>query len=312
MKAPHTVAITGSSGFIGKALTDYFLKQDMYVRGLDTRDRVDVSSNKFNLSRFDLFNLSAPSDFPNFQGTDALIHLAAVAGVVQPKDKEQEIIDYNIRLMDQAMLLCHDSLIPCMIHASSSAVYGDVPTPFKEEGPTNPLSAYGKSKLLAEERANSFAKELGLRVFSFRFYNVIGYYQREDSLLWVALEASAGLRAPVPLYGVTFRAYTWVQDIARACAYVIGNYHKWPPGHYVFNLGSSISVSQMRLFSEIEKYTSRIVPYVTAHRRPVEMEITLPDMEKTNRELGLTTTLNGLERGVKDAILWFKTCHYPR
>lgn len=140
MKIPHTIAITGSSGFIGRALTDYFLKQDMYVRGLDIRDRVDIRSNNFNLSRV---NLSDQGNDPsvNFQGTDALIHLAGVAGVVQPKDKEQEVIDYNVHLMTQAMLLCHDSQIPCMIHASSSAVYGDVPTPFKEEGPTNPLSA---------------------------------------------------------------------------------------------------------------------------------------------------------------------------
>lgn len=309
---PHTVAITGSSGFIGKALTDYFLKHDMYVRGLDTRDRVDVSNNRFSLSRCDLLNPDESSKIPNLQGTDALIHLAAISGVVQPKDKEQETIDYNVRLMDQAMFLCHDNLIPCMIHASSSAVYGNVPTPFKEEGPKNPLSAYGKSKLLAEEQADSYAKELGIRVFSFRFYNVIGSYQRADSLLWTALEASARLRSPVPLYGVTFRAYTWVQDIARACAYVISNYHKWPPGHYVFNLGSSVAVSQMKLFSEVEKYTSRVVPYVMAHRRPVEMEVTLPNMEKTERELGLTTTVNGLERGVKDAILWFKSCHLPR
>lgn len=311
MKAPHTVAITGSSGFIGRALTDYFLKQDMYVRGIDVRDRVDVCSNKFNLIRANLSDQAVATGV-NLQGTNALIHLAALAGVVQPKEKEQEVIDYNVYLMNQAMLMCHDNMIPCMIHASSSSVYGDVPTPFKEDGPKNPLSAYGRSKLLAEEHADTYAKELGIRVFSFRFYNVIGNYQREDSLLWAALSASAGLRAPIPLYGVTFRAYTWVQDIARACAYVVGNYHKWPPGHYVFNLGSSISISQMKLFSEIEKYTGRVVPYVMSQRRPVEMTATLPDMQKTERELGITTTLNGLERGIKDAILWFKVCHKPR
>lgn len=308
MKTPHTVAITGSSGFIGRVLTDYFLKQDMYVRGLDIRDRVGVQSNNFTLSRVNLSDQGSDTSV-NFQGTDALIHLAAMAGVVCPKEKEKEVIDYNVHLMTQAMLLCHDSRIPCMIHASSSAVYGDVPTPFREEGPTNPLSAYGKSKLLAEEQADIYARELGIRVFSFRFYNVIGSYQREDSLLWVALSAAAGLRSPVPLYGVCFRAYTWVQDIARACLCLVNTYHKWSPGHYVFNLGSSVPVSQMRLFAEVEKYTARVVPYVMAQRRPVEMEVTLPDMRKTERDLGISTTLNGLERGVKDAILWFKACH---
>ncbi len=304
----HTVAITGSSGFIGRCLTDYFLQKEKYVRGLDSRDRVDVSSNRFTLARLNL--LTQPQDvILNLSGTDALIHLAAIAGVVQPKDQEQAVIDYNVGLMDQAMQLCHDNMIPCMIHASSSAVYGDVPTPFVENGPANPLSAYGKSKLLAEELADNKARELGIKVFSFRLYNVIGHYQRIDSLMWAALEASTGLRPPIPLYGVTFRAYTWVQDVVRACAYVIENQRKWPPGHYVFNLGSETPLSQMKLFSEIEKYTSRVIPYIMAERRPVEMVTTLPNMEKTWRELNLTTTPNGVERGVKDAILWFKSCH---
>jgi UDP-glucose 4-epimerase len=307
----HTVAITGSSGFIGKVLTDHFLQKDKCVRGLDTRDRLDMLNPRFSLARTDLAQDCA-QESPNLQGTNALIHLAAVAGVVQPKDKEQEIIDYNVRLMDQALHLCHDNLIPCMIHASSSAVYGDVPTPFTEFGPKNPLSAYGRSKLLAEELADSKARDLGIRVFSFRLYNVIGRYQRADSLLWAALEASVGLRGPIRLYGVTFRAYTWVQDFVRACAYVSENQHKWPPGHYVFNLGSSISVSQMKLFTEVEKYTARIVPYIMAPRRPVEMEVTLPDMQHTWRELGIGTTANGVERGVKDAILWFKECYAKR
>jgi UDP-glucose 4-epimerase len=308
----HTVAITGSSGFIGKVLTDHFIQKDKCVRGIDTRDRVDLASNKFSLCRLDLLSQNTPTGVPNFSGTGALIHLAAISGVVQPQGKEQETIDYNVGLMDQAMLLCHDNMIPCMIHASSSAVYGDVPTPFVEDGPKNPLSAYGRSKLLAEELADNKARELGIRVFSFRLYNVVGRYQRPGSLLWNALEASVGLRPPLPLYGITFRAYTWVQDFARACFYIADNYRKWPPGHYVFNLGSEVSCSQLKVFSEIENYTSRVVPYVMVARRDVEMEVTLPDMTKTKRELGIQSTLNGLECGVKDAILWFKACHYSR
>ncbi len=308
----HTVAITGSSGFIGRVLTDYFIRKDKYVRGVDTRDCVEISSNKFSLSRVDLLEQGESRGILNFQGTDVLIHLAAISGVVQPQGKDQEVIDHNVGLMSQAMLMCHDNMIPCMIHASSSAVYGDAPTPFVEDGPVNPLSAYGKSKLMAEELADANARELGIRVFSFRLYNVVGRYQRSGSLLWSALEASIGLRPPIPLYGITFRAYTWVQDFARACAYVTENYKKWPPGHYVFNLGSKISVSQLKVFAEVEKYTSRIVPYVMTSRRDIEMVTTLPNMERTNRELGLDTTLNGLECGVKDAILWFKECYIRR
>lgn len=302
----HTVAITGSSGFVGRALTDYFLSKGKYVRGLDMRDRTDVAAgNLFNLTKMNLLQI-ADHDI-NLNETNAVIHLAGLSGVVQDDpDHENLIVGYNTALTDTALMMCHDHGISCMINASSSSVYGSATPPFKESEILRPLSQYGISKARSEEVCDQKAQELGIRVFSIRLFNMIGSHQRPNTLPWLALRAAAAMDSPVPLYGVSFRAYTWVNDFARLCHYIIENTDLWPPGHYVFNFGSEASVSQVRLFGEIEKWTKRVVPYSLCQRREGEMEITKPDMSHTKDCLGDFVTAQCLELGVKDVIKSFQ------
>jgi UDP-glucose 4-epimerase len=66
--------------------------------------------------------------------------------------------------------------VPTVLFSSSSVVYGTpsvFPTP-EEYGPLLPESLYGASKLAAEGLLSAYARLYGLRVYIFRFANIIG------------------------------------------------------------------------------------------------------------------------------------------
>jgi UDP-glucose 4-epimerase len=71
-----------------------------------------------------------------------------------------------------------------LIYPSSAAVYGAVPRgPISEDAPTEPVSDYGRNKLLTEEMCRDWARRAGLDVVIARFFSVYGPPQRK-LLLW--------------------------------------------------------------------------------------------------------------------------------
>ena len=298
-----TVAITGSSGFVGRAVTDYFLGLEWYVRGLDMRDRIDVASPNFCMAKGNLL-FPGPKQV-NLNGTDILIH---AAGLTDAYDRSHDDVmeQYNCSLVQEALALCHDNHIPCLINVSSASVYGDVPAPFHEDGPTKPGSKYGQAKLAAENIVDKVSKELGLTSFSIRLFSPIGRHQRPGTLPWEAIQAATLHRQLISLHGVTWRAWTWVDDFARLCLFIAENHRRWLPGHYVFNFGSEVMHSQMRLFAAMETITQAVVPYVLCQPREFDMVHAGPDMSNTKRFLGDFVSKNTLDSGIKAMALHFR------
>lgn len=308
MLSAKTVAITGSSGFIGRSLTDYMLGTDWYVRGLDMQDRIDVPlKSHFVMYKGNLLEPSSRTERDySLHGTNVLVHTAAITDGPSSTEHDAVIVAYNCELVQESLALCHDNEIPCMINVSSAAVYGTAPSPYREDGPTLPISPYGVSKLSAESIIDKTASSLGLRAFSIRLFSPVGRDIRRESLVQAALFAASGLGPPVPLYGVSWRSYTWVHDFSRLVTFIADNYQRWSPGHYVFNFGHTQSWSQTRLFREIEKFIQAPIPYVFCEPREREIAVVVPDMANTNTYLGDFVSGNSLDNGIKEAILAFR------
>lgn len=303
-----TIAITGSSGFIGKSLTDYFLDHEWYVRGIDIRDRTDQPSNRFALSRA---NMSITDQFQSvdLRRTDVMIHTAGLTDI-HDKEFDDVISTYNPGLLQEAIAACHDNLIPLLINVSSSSVYGCNEYPFREDAAPKPISPYGMSKAKAEDVAEKVAKELGVKVFSIRLFNPIGKYVRRDSLVWSALTHGYN-RTMVPLYGTTWRSYVHVLDFCRLCEYLSAKHSIWSPGHYVFNFGSTSPLSQTRLFAVLEKMTGMVIPYSYNQPRERDIPSTCPDMEHTKRFIGDFVSKETIFNGLKDTVKHFKALYEP-
>jgi len=164
------VLITGCTGFLGRQVTQEFLSRGYFVRGTTRSSNEQHQSILDDFSAGDaleLHSLDLTSDdgwSEAMEGIDAVIHTASPFSAYEPKD-EMELIgparDGTLRVLKKA----YDSGIrKFVITSSTAAISGATPTTknqtYSEQDWTDlngAVSAYTKSKTLAEKAARDFA-----------------------------------------------------------------------------------------------------------------------------------------------------------
>jgi UDP-glucuronate 4-epimerase len=178
---PLSVLVTGSSGFIGTHVVRQLHQAGHKVMALDQMPPKEPLPDGVRFYCCDIRQGMLPNG-----GFDAVVHLAALAGVRPSMDRQ---LDYEItnvigtlRLLDH----CRRFGTPHFVFASSSSVYGpDTPLPAEETATPDPCSPYALTKLHGEQWGRLYSRLHGLRFLALRFFSVWGPGQRPD----LALEA---------------------------------------------------------------------------------------------------------------------------
>jgi len=164
--------IIGSKGFIGSHAMNLFSKKDEYsVFGCDVS--VDYTSNNYYL--VDSTNANYNQIFQENE-FDVCLNCSGAASV--PNSIENPLRDYHLNAVNVFKMLNairkYNSTCK-FINLSSAAVYGN-PTslPIKENQPLNPVSPYGKHKLMAEMICEEFYQDFGLATISLRIFSAYG------------------------------------------------------------------------------------------------------------------------------------------
>tara|TARA_B100001079_G_scaffold5227_1_gene4408 strand:- start:1572 stop:2567 length:996 start_codon:yes stop_codon:yes gene_type:complete len=164
------VLITGCTGFLGRQVTQEFLSRGYNVRGTTRAPKEqhqsilnDFSAGEmFELRTLDLTKEEGWSEA--MEGMDAVIHTASPFSAYEPKD-EMDLIgparDGTLRIL---RIGYQSGICKYVITSSTAAISGATPTTknktYTEEDWTDlssNISAYTKSKTLAEKAARDFA-----------------------------------------------------------------------------------------------------------------------------------------------------------
>ena len=177
--------VTGNLGYIGPILAKYIKKrdQDAFIIGFDTGFFLNCSISSQMPKSKSYFDLQVYSDVREYgimeeylTGVDHGIQLAAISN--DPMGNEFAGVTCEINQVSSIHLAkrCIDLGISSFTFASSCSVYGaGSDAPRTEQDPTNPLTAYAKSKIGTEEALKNLDSLGSTKITCLRFATACGY-----------------------------------------------------------------------------------------------------------------------------------------
>ena len=230
------ILVTGAAGFIGFHVARKLLARGDRVVGLDNlNDYYDVNlklarlaliENQpgFTFARMDLQDRPAMEALFRQHHFDAVINLAAQAGVRYSLENPHAYVDSNIVGFTNILECCRHNSIGHLVYASSSSVYGmNSAMPFSiHDNVDHPISLYAASKKANELMAHTYSHLFGLPTTGLRFFTVYGPWGRPDMALFLFTKAIlAGEPIKVFNHGQMQRDFTYIDDIVEGVVRVM-------------------------------------------------------------------------------------------
>ena len=308
------ILVTGGAGFIGSHVAARFL-WDGHEVGIvdDFNDYYDPRIKRANVAALggaarlfegDIRDRDFVEGVISEGAFDAIIHLAARAGVRPSVKNPQLYIDTNITGTHNLLAAAHRRGIGRFLFASSSSVYGLAKTaPFTEDLPLpQTLSPYAATKLAGEQLCGNYAHLYGMRVVCLRFFTVYGPGQRPDLAIHKFTE-SIHRGQPIPQYGdgSTRRDYTYIDDIVQGVA---GALRYEGPAFDIFNLGENQTTTLSELIIEIEKALGKKAIIERHPEQQGDMPLTAADITKARQFLGYNPQTK-IREGIPKFVEWY-------
>jgi UDP-glucose 4-epimerase len=298
------VLITGGAGFIGSNLVEHLSAADRYqIVVLDNLSvgqpapRLPSGVRHVNGDYTDRATMAGC-----LEGVDAIVHLAALSGVIDSVEDPQPSFDINVAGSFQLLDLARRAGVRRVINASTGgALLGEVKPPITEAMAPSPLSPYGASKLAVEGYCSAFSGSYGLPCMTLRFSNMYGPRSAHKKSVVAAFIKNVIKGEPLIVYGdgSQQRDYLYVGDLVRGIEAAL---HRDLTGAY--QLGSGKPTALNDLIAVLRRVAGRDFEVDYRPARAGEVHTTWCDISKATRELGYTAP-TGLEGGLRQTWDWF-------
>ena len=302
------VLVTGAAGFIGFHVSRKLLARGEQVVGLDNlNDYYDVNlklarlaqlENQpgFTFAKMDLQDRAAMDALFSKHKFDAVINLAAQAGVRYSLENPGAYVDSNIVGFTNVLECCRHHSIGHLVYASSSSVYGmNSDMPFSiHDNVDHPISLYAASKKANELMAHTYSHLFGLPTTGLRFFTVYAPWGRPDLALFLFTRAIlAGEPIKVFNNGQMQRDFTYIDDIVEGVVRVMDktatpnpdwNGADPDPGtssapYRLFNIGNNNPIMLTDFISAIEKALGKTAERELLPMQPGDVAATYADIE---------------------------------
>ena len=207
------------------------------------------------------------------------------------------------------------------VFSSTAAVYGIPEDGYAgEDSPTQPINAYGTSKLMSEWMLRDVAAVNPLRYVALRYFNVagsdpsgrIGQATPGATLLTkVACEAMVGKRAHVSIFGIDYptpdgtgvRDYLHVEDLASAHLRAL-DYLRAQGRSVTLNVGYGHGYSVREVLAMVERVGGKPLVIREEARRAGDPAYLVARAARIRTELGWQPRYDDLEAIVTSSLAW--------
>ena len=166
------ILITGSSGYIGSEIANYFEQKNIKYIGIDSHIYSSPKNiiNKKRHVKIDISN-NKIKDLIKKYNIITIIHCAALSYVLDAEKNKKKYIQNNVKKTKKFINICKDLNVKNFIFLSTSNVYSESLKTFSEKNLTNPINLYGKTKTIIEK----YLYTLNFKnLIILRLFNVVG------------------------------------------------------------------------------------------------------------------------------------------
>lgn len=298
--------MVGGGGFIGQHVLAELAEADLSLAALDVYEpknlefKVDWIVGTAN----DEALLSSAVN-----GCDIVIFLASSSLPASANADVASEVTSHVRMVVKAAEICSHQAVERFIFSSSGGtVYGTVNKDLiTEDERTQPLNAYGASKVSIEQYLRIVSSFRGMKTISLRISNPFGPGQRASrGQGFVAAAMSAAIDGNVLQCwgdGSTVRDFIYVRDVAaafvRCCEY--------EGDSTIFNIGSGIGRSLRDIITAIEATAGCSLSVSYAPSRKIDVPRNVLDISLASKELSWRPSMQFCDGLRLTAAWWRKT-----
>lgn len=331
------ILVTGAAGFIGSELALRLVREGHEVSGVDCftpyydvtlkRDRVKrlLEFPGFRMYEVRVEDEQAMTTAFREASPDAVVHLAAQAGVRYSLEHPRDYISSNIVGSFNVIELARLHGIKHLVVASTSSAYGaNQKFPFEETDPApHPLTIYAATKLSSELIAHSHSHLYGTPTTLLRFFSVYGPWGRPDMAFFLFTDRIfKGQPIDVYNHGDLMRDFTYIDDLVESIRRLIDT----PPvaGKPVTRNDSLSPVAPYRLVNIGHASPVRLMDYIEAIERAIGktaeknmLDMQPGDVKQTYADVSLLKALTGyvpttdVETGIRAFVDWYRAYYQP-
>lgn len=261
------VLVTGGAGFIGSHIAEALCRKGAEVVVLDNLCLGGVENLAWKRQGDSLELVVGDVSDPALvrkvmAGCEWVFHEAALPSVPVSVDKPLETNRDNLSATLDMLVAARDLRVKRFMFASSSAVYGNNPTPLKaEELPPDCLSPYALQKYASEQYARMFHHLYGLETVSFRYFNVFGPRQSFNSPYSgvIARFCTLAIEGTAPTIfgdGLQSRDFVYIDNVVQANLLGAERPADQVAGKF-FNIGGGQSINLLQLVEELGKIVGK-------------------------------------------------------
>ena len=343
------ILVTGTAGFIGFHLAKKLLERGDEVVGIDNiNDYYDVNLkygrlselgikqedirrnslvhstqyDKHHFAKIDLADKEAMDNLFQEQQFDAVMNLAAQAGVRYSLENPHAYIQSNVVGFLNILEGCRHHNVKNLAYASSSSVYGlNASQPFKTTDTTeHQVSLYAATKKSNEMMAHTYSHLYGIQATGLRFFTVYGPWGRPDMAPMLFTDAILNDRAiNVFNNGEMSRDFTYIDDIVDGIVKVIDNPAQpnelWNPNepdistssapYRLYNIGNNAPLSLMTFIETIEEALGKEAKKNFMPMQDGDVVSTYADVSGLIKEFGYQPN-TALSEGIREFVKWYR------
>jgi UDP-arabinose 4-epimerase len=321
-----TVLVTGGAGYIGSHTCKALAKIGILPVAYDNlstghRDAVKwgplVVGDLQDKKQLDLaFKQYRP---------EGVLHFAASALVIESMLDPGKYYDNNVGGSVSLLQTMHAHQVPYLVFSSTCATYGHPKfSPITEEHPQNPISPYGRSKLMVEQIISDFETIHGFKCVYLRYFNAAGAdrsleigenHTPETHLIPSLIEVAQGKRKELVIYGNDFpsidgsaiRDYIHVEDLARAHVNAIEFLYTHKKSAAI-NLGTGTGSSILEILKAVQALSKIKIPVRFEKKREGEPSHLIADTTRARQLLNWKAECSSLPQIIETAWNWHHRC----